>query len=132
MERDLSCENIVKLYKENKNSVSLLEFRTGLNRDLIIDKLDEYDRIYNNEEFMQNPQKNDIVQAIYKYNEQTYEVIGNIEKKYSNSCKVKVTGGDPLPTELLGTIVVRMNSRLTVLERAADTDDFELEQMTTV
>lgn len=116
-QKKVSFELIGKYRYEEGMSISYIEYKHGVPRDRVIELLDEYDRKYNAEKYLNTPQVKDLVQGIYLYKAQTYDIIGVIAEKYTRSCKIEVIDGDKLPSELLGVIVLPMNGRLTIIEK---------------
>lgn len=116
-QKKANFEVIGRYYYDEGMSISYIEYKHGVSRERVIELIDEYDRHYNAEKYLNTPQVKDLVQGIYLYKAQTYDIIGVIAEKYTRSCKIEVLGGDALPTELLGVIVLPMNGRLTILEK---------------
>lgn len=116
-QKKVSFEVIGKYFYEDEMSISYIEYKHGVSRDRVIELLDEYDRKYNAEKYLNTPQVKDLVQGIYLYKAQTYDILGVISEKYTRSCKIEVIDGDKLPSELLGVIILPMNGRLTIREK---------------
>lgn len=117
VQKNVSFETIGKYYYEEEMSISYIEYKHGVSRDRVIEMIDEYDRKYNAEKYLTTPQVKDVVHGIYLYKAQTYEIVGVISEKYTRSCKIDVIGGDKIPSELLGVIVLPMNGRLKIIEK---------------
>lgn len=113
----VTAELIGKYFYKQEMSISYIEYKHGVSRDRVIELIDEYDRKYNAEKYLNSPQVNDVVHGIYLYKAQTYEIIGVITDKYTRSCKINVIAGDKIPDELLGAIILPMNGRLKIIEK---------------